>query len=141
MAKDSFGNTLFACLDGGSLAEIANLIEFDPPRSSRGMQDVTEINQASQAQEFSPEGTYNPGKLTGRLHYLAGSVADDFFLSVESGGLCDFKVQVKAASGTEDIICSGYVEDYGPDGQTHNGKQTAGFSVQVTGSKTQAPTA
>lgn len=142
MAKTAFGAELWAVADGGSLAKIAKLVSVNPPRPSRGVIDITAHDSTAGAMEFITEGVYDPGEVSGQINYIAGSAADDLFLAaVTGGGLYDFKIVVKAASGTEDMTFSGYVSSYGVDDLPTNGKQTASFAIKVSGAVTQAASA
>lgn len=140
-AKRAFGNTLWAVADGGVLAVVAELKSFNPPVLSRGTIDVTTLDSAAGAREFISEGVFDPGEVSGQVMYIAGSAGDDLLIAaVTSGDLYDFKVVMKAATGTEDLTFSGIVTEYGPDEQTIDGVQTASFKVKVTNAITQAAT-
>ena len=141
-AKRAFGNVLMAATDGGTLAAVAELKSFNPPVVSRGTIDVTTLDSTGGAREFIAEGVYDPGEVSGQVMYIAGSAGDDLLIAaVTSGELHDFKVVMKAGTGTEDLTFSGIVTEYGPDEQTVDGVQTASFKVKVTSAITQAATA
>lgn len=142
MAKTAFGAQLWAVADGGALAMIAKLVSVKPPTASRGVIDTTAHDSTAGAMEFITEGVYDPGEVSGQINYIAGSTGDDLFLAaLASGGLYDFKIVVKAATGTEDMTFSGYVTSYGVDDLPTNGKQTASFAIKVSGPVTQAASA
>ena len=141
-AKTTFGNKLFlAPASGGTLTSVAELLSFDPPASARGTIDVTTHDSAGGAEEVIVEGTYDPGEIKGQVHYIGGSAADlAMITAMTSGALQNFKIQMKSAAGTIDRTGSAYLTNYGPDGQSVKGKQTAAFTLKVTGGVTQAAT-
>ena len=141
-AKKSFGAQLHMAADGVTpLVLVAELLTLQPPVLERATIDVTTHDSAGQAMEFITEGVYDPGEVSGQLHYVAGSAGDDAMIAaLTGGGLYDFKVVLKAATGTEDMAFSGYVTNYGPDAMETTGKQTASFTIKVTGPITQAAT-
>lgn len=139
-AKKSFGAQLLMAADGVTpLVLVAELLTLQPPVLERATIDVTTHDSASQAMEFITEGIYDPGEVSGQVHYIAGSAGDDAMIAaLTGGGLHDFEIVLKAASSTEDQTFSGYVTSYGPDQMEINGKQTASFTIKVTGAITQA---
>lgn len=140
-AKTAFGNSLWMAPDGSAVVKIAELISLNPPKLSRDTMDVTTHDSPAGAQEVIAAGTYSPGEISGQIHYIAGSPGDDAMLAaMTGGGLHDFKIVVKSGAGTEDQTCSGYVTEYGPDDMAPDGKQTASFSIKVSGPITQVPT-
>lgn len=142
-AKKSFGAKLYIAADGVTpLVLVAELLSLNPPVMERATIDVTTHDSAAQAMEFITEGVYDPGEVSGQVHYIAGSAGDDAMITaLTGGGLQDCKITLKAASSTEDLTFSGYVTSYGPDGQEVTGKQTASFTIKVSGAITQAATA
>lgn len=141
-AKKNFGNTFWMAAHLSPVVKIAELLSIDPPVMSRDMIDATSHDSAGGAEEVIAEGTYDPGEIKGQMHYIAGSTGDDAMIAALAGGtLMDFKIVVKAAAGTEDMTGSGYVTSYGPDGMATKGKQTAAFSLKVSGGITQAASA
>jgi hypothetical protein len=142
-AKTNFGAAIWMAADGVTpLVKVAELINVTPPTRSREMIDATTHDSASAAQEFIAEGIYDPGEVTGQINYIAGSAGDDAFITaVTGGGLHDFKIVAKASTGTEDITFSGYVTSYGVDDLPTNGKQTASFTIKVSGAISQAASA
>ncbi len=139
-AKKSFGAQLLMAADGVTpLVLVAELLTLQPPVLERATIDVTTHDSAGQAMEFITEGIYDPGEVSGQVHYIAGSAGDDAMITaLTGGGLHDFEIVLKAASSTEDQTFSGYVTSYGPDQMEINGKQTASFTIKVTGAITQA---
>lgn len=140
-AKTNFGKELWMGPSGGSLVKIAELVTINPPKRTRGTIDATSHDSPDGAMEFISEGVYDPGEITGQVNYVAGSTGDDAFIAAAVDGvLRDFKIVVKAASSTEDMLFSAYVTSYGPDEMPVNGKQVASFAAKVSGPITQAPT-
>ncbi len=138
MAKNSYGIELWACVDGGVLAKVPGLLECTPPKITREMIDAT-AHDSGDAEELIPGGYYRVDPIPFQMHYIAGSTFDDLFAAgAKSAGLHDFKIVVKAATGTEDITFSGYISDYGPDSLPVNGKQTASGVIRATGAISQA---
>lgn len=141
-AKTTFGNKLFLGTAAGTLTTVGELLSFDPPNAQRGTMDVTTMDSAAGAEEVIVEGTYDPGDMKGQVHYIGGSSFDlAMITAVTSGAIQYFKIQLKSATGTIDRTGACYVTSYGPDGQSVKGKQTAAFSLKVTGAVTQAATA
>lgn len=141
-AKTNFGAELHMVATGGSLAQVSELLSVTPPNQTREVIDATSHDSSAGAMEFLAEGIYDAGEISGQVNYIAGSTDDDAFLAaVTGGGLYDFKIVLKASSSTEDITFSGYVTAYGPDDVPVGGKQTASFTVKISGAVSQAATA
>lgn len=142
MAKPTFGTTLRLGPTGGSLTALLALVTITPPRITREAVDATHHGSTDGAMEFIPDGVYDPGEITGAINYEAGNADDDLLLAAATAdGLYDFEFTANAASGTETFECSGVMTDYGPDELPVRGKQTASFTIKVSGPRTQAPTA
>lgn len=142
-AKTAHGAELWAVATGGSLAKTAENIGFKPPEITRGVIEASD-HDTTGGMEFLQEALYNVEAFDVQMHYVAGSTADDLFIAATTvGGLYDFKVVVKAASGTEDITFSGYVTRYGvddlPSGDTP-AKQTCSATIKPSGDWAQAAT-
>lgn len=141
-AKTNFGKQLWMGPAGGTLVKIAELLTVTPPTLSRETIDATSHDSTAGAQEFITEGIYDPGEVPFQAHYIAGSTGDDAMITALTDGvLRDFKIVVKAATGTEDLEFSGFVTSYGVDEAPTTGKQTASGSIKVSGPHTQAASA
>lgn len=138
-AKTSFGAKLFVAPSGVTpLVNVAELLSLNPPVPERATQDVTTHDSAGGAMEFIPEGVYDSGEVSGQVHYIADSAFDTTMITAyTTGGLYNFKTVSKGASGLKHKLFSGYVTSYGPDGMEVTGKQTASFSIKVTGAITE----
>lgn len=141
-AKTTFGNKVFMNpAPTAATTPVAELIDFDPPKPSRGTIDVTTHDSAAGAEEVIVEGTYDPGELNLTVNYIARSAGDlAMTLAFTSAALQNVKVQVKATAGTEDWTFQGFVTTYGPDSQPVKGKQTASLTIKVSGAITKAVT-
>lgn len=141
-AKISFGSELWMGPAGGTLVKIAELLTVSPPRRSRETIDATTHDSAGGAQEFIAAGIYDPGEVSGSVNYIAGSSGDDAMIAaVTDGVLRDFKIVAKSAADTEDLSFSGFVTEYGVDELPVDGKQTASFTIKVSGEIDQAASA
>lgn len=142
-AKDTFGTVLKLVATGGSLATVAELTSITPPALTRGTIDATTHDGASEAMEFIADGVYDPGEISIEGHLVAGSTADDLFITaVTGGGVYDFEIVIKAATGTESMEGTCLITAYTPgDMPVSGGKQTFSATMKVTGAITQAPTA
>lgn len=142
-AKTTFGTKLFlAAAPTAPTTLLPELLSLTPPAAARDMIDVTTHDSPAGAEEVIVEGTYNPGEISGQMHYIAGAAGDVLMLgAVTAGTLMNFKVQVKGATGTFDRTGSGYVTEYSIDDMPVKGKQAASFTIKVTGAVTQAATA
>lgn len=136
-AKTTLGAALWMVASGGTLIKVAELITVNPPKLSRETMDATTHDSPGAAMEVIAAGIYDPGEVTGQIHYIAGSAGDLAFLAAAIGGLQDFKCVVKGAAATQDITFSGFVTAYGPDDMPTSGKQTASFSIKVSGPRAQ----
>jgi hypothetical protein len=122
--------------------KIAELLSVQPPQWERGTIDATTHDSPSQAREFIIEGVYDAGEISGQVHYIVGSAGDAAMLAAMTGGtLMNCKCVLKAATGTYDISFQGYVTAYAPDEMEVDGKQTASFTVKITGAVTQGVSA
>ena len=139
-AQPSFGNKIRICAHGGSLANVAELLTFAPPKSQRDTIDATSHDSAGGAMEVIPEGTYDPGQVTGQMHYVAGSATDLAFRAALTGAtLQDVEISMKGAAGAVYLqTFTGYITSYGPDEQPVKGKQAASFALKISGAVTQA---
>lgn len=138
-AKVSFGNQLLLCPAGGTLTAIAELLSIDPPKTSRDTIDVTTHDSTGGAMEFIAEGIYETGEVKGTVHYLPNSTFDiAALLAVTTGAKQDVKVTAKGTAGNRQKTFSGFLTEYGPDGFEVKGKQTATFTIKVTGVVTEA---
>ena len=142
-AKNTYGAVLKLDDAGGTPAAIAELNSITPPALSRGTIDVTTHNGASQAMEFIADGTYDSGEINVEGNLIAGSDADDLFLTaLTTGAMQDFEILIKAATGTETQSGSCFVTSYTPGPMPVAGaKQTLSATLKVSGAITQAPTA
>jgi hypothetical protein len=121
---------------------VAELLTLQPPQWERGTQDVTTHDSAGQAREYIAEGVYDAGEISGTLHYIAGSTGDLAMLSAMIGGtLLNCRCVLKGATGTQDLSFQGFLTNYSPDEMEVEGKQTASFTVKVTGAVTQGASA
>jgi hypothetical protein len=85
---------------------------------------------------------YDAGEISGQVHYIAGGTGDDAMMAALSGGtLMAARIQLKSATGTEDLTFDGYLTEYGPDEMEVDGKQTASFTFKISGAITQGPSA
>lgn len=117
---------------------VAELISLQPPKLKRGTQDVTTHDSAGQAREFIVEGVYDAGEISGTIHYIAGSTGDALMMAAMTGGtLMNCKCALKAATGSQDLSFQGILTDYGPNDMVIDGKQTADFTIKITGGITQ----
>lgn len=142
IAKDTFGTVLKLVATGGTLAAIAELTSITPPSLSRATQDATTHDGATEAMEFIGDGVYDPGEISCEGHLIAGSAADDLFITaVTTGGVCDFEVVIKASTGTESMTGKCIVIAYNlGDMPVAGGKQTFSATLKVSGAITQGPT-
>ena len=121
--------------------KIAELLSLQPPQWQRGTIDATTHDSPGQAREFIVEGVYDAGEITGQVNYIVGSAGDTAMLAAMTGGtLMNCKCVLKAATGTYDLTFQGFVTGYQPDNMEIDGKQTATFTVKVTGPVTQGAT-
>lgn len=139
-AKTALGATLWAVADGGSLAKIAEVLRIDPPKATRGMIEASDL-ETTGGKEYIPEGLYDAGEVSGLIHWIMGSTVDDLLIAgITGGGLYDFKIVGKAASGTEDFTFSGFFTEVGGEPLEVGGKQTFTFTAKITGDWAQAAT-
>lgn len=141
-AKPSFGNSLLICPAGGTLVAVAELLSIEPPKTARDTIDVTTHDSSGGAMEYIAEGVYETGEVKGTLHYVPNSTFDvAALLAITTGAKQDVKIIAKGASGNRQKTFSGFLIEYGPDGFEVKGKQTASFSIKVTGVVTEASAA
>jgi predicted secreted protein len=141
-AKTAFGSIF--CMVAAPTAvvtathKIAELLSLQPPQWERGTMDVTTHDSAGQAREFIAEGVYDAGEISGQVHYIAGSAGDTLMLAAMTGGTTmNCKCVLKAATGTQDLTFQGILTAYQPDDMEVDGKQTAAFTIKITGAVTQ----
>jgi hypothetical protein len=141
-AKKTFGTKVF--IDPAPAAPttpVGELLEAALPKGAREVMDVTTHDSPGGAEEYMPEGTYDPGQLEITGHYIARSPLDVALrLAFTSAALQNIKCQPKTATGTEDQTFSGFVIAYGPDAMPVKGKQTFTATIKVTGPVTSAVT-
>jgi predicted secreted protein len=141
-AKITFGSELWMGPAGGTLVKVAELLSVAPPRRSRATIDATTHDSTGGAQEFIAAGIYDPGEVSGSVNYIAGSTGDDAMIAAVTDGVKrDFRIVAKSSADTEDLDFSGFVTDYGIDELPVDGKQTASFTIKVTGVIDQAASA
>jgi predicted secreted protein len=143
MAKTSFGAELWIH-DGSTLVKVADLNTITPPKPQRGTIDTTAHDTTPPGKTFIGEATYDPGEISVQGNYIAGSTGDDLMTeALNDGDNRDWKIVVKAASGTEDItsLDGAIMTQYGPDGFEVDGKQTFSATLKVSGALTQAASA
>lgn len=140
-AKTALGATFKAVASGGSVAAIAEMLKIDPPKLTRGVIEASDLATTG-GKEYIHEGLYDIGEVSGMAHWILGSTADDLFLSgIQTGGLYDFELVAKAATGTEDMNWSGLFTEFGGDTLEIDGKQTCSFTAKGSGDYTQAASA
>lgn len=120
------------------LVAVAELLTLNPAQFTRALLDVTTHDSSGATSEFITDGIYDPGEISGQVHYIANSTNDlAMITAMTGGGKQDYSLTVKTAAGTAAITGSGYLTKYGPDGLNVQGKQTASFTLKRTGSHTQ----
>lgn len=135
-AKNTFGTKFYLVPDGGSIAGglVAEVLKVGKPKLERGVVDATTHDSAGGAEEVISEGTYKVTPFTITVHYIANSAFDQAMITaMTGGGLQDFEIHEKGASGLIKTPGSGFITDYGPDDAEVRGKQTATFTVTPTG--------
>ena len=142
-AKTTFGNRVFMnAAPAPAATAVAELLDFDPPKGSREMEDATSHDSPAGAMEFIPAGTYDPGEMSLTVNYIADSIGDQAMTAaMTGGGLQNMGIRFKAADGFQAWTFQAYVTGYGPDAQPVRGKQTATLSLKVTGAITKAAVA
>lgn len=138
-AKLNFGNAILMCPAGGTLTTIAELLSLEPPGRSRDTIDVTTHDSTGGAMEYIAEGIYETGEVKGQCHYLPGGTFDVAAITALTGGAKqDVKIKVKGATVDRQQTFQGFLVDYKADGMDVKGKQTAAFTIKVTGVITEA---
>lgn len=121
-----------------TVTAVAELLEIDLPGFESEVVDVT-THDSGAAAEYIPEGTYKVPAMSGKIHYVAGSVDDARLIAACSPPtLKYFKVAPKKSTGTQDQTFAGYLIEYKPTGLGVTGKQEATFVIQPTGAVTRA---
>lgn len=140
LARTSLGARLLMAPDGITpLVAIAELTSISPPVPERGTIEVTSHDSPGQAKQFIADGTYDPGEIQIEGFYIAGTVNDTALkLAAENGARQDFRIVVKAATGTFDMIGECIVTSYGAGTVEIEGVQTFSATLKVTGAVTQA---
>ena len=134
----SKGATFSILPSGGGLVAVAELLTLNPAQFTRALLDVTTHDSSGATSDFITDGTYDPGEISGTVHYIANSTNDTAMNTAMTGGAKqDYSMVVKKAGGTATITGSGYLTKYGPDGLNVQGKQTASFTFKRTGAHTQ----
>lgn len=142
MAKPTFGVTFKMGASSPPSTTISSVIAVSPPKMAQAAIDVTEHDSAGGAQQYMPDGVYDPGQIEVTMHYVAGSADDDACIAAfASTDPYYFSWTANAASGTETFTAQGVVTSYGPDALPVSGKQTATLAIQLSGAVTQAATA
>lgn len=138
-AKTAFGAELWMGPAGGTLVKLAELLSVTPPKTTRELMDATSHDSAAGAMEQIASGVYDPGEVTARFNYIAGSTDDLALLAASTDGVKrDFKVVVKSSASTKNRTFSGFVTEYGADDLPVSGKQEATVTIKVTGAVTQS---
>lgn len=139
--KTSLGASVKAVATGGSLAAMAEVISISPPKLTREVIDASDLATTG-GREHIHAGLYDIGEFSFVSHWVAGTTADDLYISgITTGGKYDFKILVKAASGTEDLTFGGFFTEVGGDPLEIDGKQTFSCTVKGTGDYAQATSA
>lgn len=134
----SKGATFSIVPSGGGLVAVAELLTLNPAQFTRALLDVTSHDSSGATSDFITDGIYDPGEISGTVHYIANSTNDTALITAMTGGAKqDYSIVVKKAGGTATIAGSGYLTKYGPDGLNVQGKQTASFTFKRTGAHTQ----
>lgn len=140
-AKPNFQNKVF--MDPAPTAAttvVAELISIQPPGMSRNTDDATTHDSAGGAMEFIADGIYDPGSMSLRMKYIAGSTNDAAFTTAMTGGaLQNVKVHVKTAAGFQAWTFSGYVTAYEIGDMPITGQQECTLTLKVSGAVTKAP--
>lgn len=140
--KPTFGVILKLGTASGSLTALTKRVTVTPPQRTREALDVTDHGSPGGAQEFLPDGTYNPGTLDVEMHYIAGDADDDLCNQMFAAGTCYVSWTANAATGTETFgPAEAVVLSYGESPKPTSGKQMATLSLQISGVVAQAATA
>ncbi|MBM3928743.1 MAG: hypothetical protein FJ335_09830, partial [Sphingomonadales bacterium] len=98
-AKTNFGQKVF--MDPAPTAAatlVAELVSVKLPGATRGTQDATTHDSPGGAMEFIADGTYDPGDMTVKVKFIAGSSGDlAFNTAMTTGALQNVKCHTKSA--------------------------------------------
>ena len=142
MTKPTFGTSLKLGTDPQALTALQKVVTITPPKRSREAVDATHHGSPGGAMEFIPDGVYDPGGLSGSLNYVAGDADDDALNeALMSDEIYTFEFTANGEAGKEVFTCKGTMTEYGPDELPVTGKQTASFSIKLSGQTTQAAAA
>lgn len=123
--------------------EFACTTSITPPSITRSMIDDT-AHCSTTAKSKIPEDLYELGDCTVVMDYIAGSPEDDACLDAvtrTAGNPIAVRIQVKAATGAEEVSFNAYGTSYSVGALTAGttDKQTATLVLTPTGAETQAP--
>lgn len=134
MAKDAFGATI--SVGGSALAEVTSI---GVPTLTGEVIDVSTHSSANRWREFI-RGMRDAGEFSVTMKYVAGSASDDACIAtVTADTATAVVIDVKAATGTEDLTISAYGTSYAVNDLEFDGEQTATLTLKPTGAVTQAP--
>jgi len=121
--------------------QCAEVLAVKPPNLTNETVDTT--HHGSGRVRTKMAALADPGNLTVRMHYVPGSPTDDLLLAaVAAGDVETFKAVVNAGGGaSEDVTGNCIPLSWEPDDVVIDDKQTALFTVAVTGAITQAASA
>lgn len=142
MAKKAFGVVLKMGASPEAMTALTKVVTVSPPKRSREAVDATTHGSADGAQEYIPDGTYNPGQVELTMNYVAGDSDDDACNTAFAAGTYYISWTANAATGTETFgPAKVVVLGYGPNELPTTGKQTATLTAQISGTVAQAATA
>jgi hypothetical protein len=140
--KPTFGTILKLGLTNPPTTTLGKRVSIGPPKRTREAVDVTDHDSPQGAQEFIPDGVFNPGTVEIEMNYVAGDADDDLCNAMFAAGTCFISWTSNAATATETFGPAVLViTSYGENPKGTSGKQTATLTGQISGVVAQAPTA
>ena len=136
MAKTTFGTKFWFGNDPQNLTLFPNMVSISPPTITRNALDVTTHASPQGAQEFIPDGVYDPGELTVTWNGVVSDAMDDMIRAAWlNPSPYSFKWSSKAAAGEATFgPAVGVITSYDPTGALGtSGKQVGTLTVKLSG--------
>lgn len=137
-AKTALGAILKIAPSGSAVASLGEVLQLNPPKITRGVIEASDLATTG-GMDYIQQELYDGGEISGQVHWILSDSNDDVLLpGILTGGKYDFELHAKASTGFYKISGSCFFTEYGGDTLEISGKQTASFTLKITGDVAQA---
>jgi xanthine/CO dehydrogenase XdhC/CoxF family maturation factor len=142
-ARIGWGGAVFVSANNteAGLVELGEVTDCTFPQDETDEVEATHLKSPGRRKEFLA-GLIDGGEVTVNLNYVPGSATDILLVAAKAAGTTRkvrFVIPSDDGTGAADwnIVTSGFVKKYAPDGMAPGDKMTATATIRITGDQEQ----